>query len=311
MADTILQIRPVTREQTKLVVMLAGRSGDGKTRSALELAHGLTDFNPGKIGFLCCENRRGALEFDVFPTPFLFAELPPPFSPARYIQAMREFAESGVEVLIIDSVTHEWEGEGGCQDIADRALLNGKKVKDWVGAKRAHKQFVNTLLFLPMHIIACVRAREKTDMSNPTAPVSEGIQPIQEKNFLFEATFSFLLDNRGETRHIIKLAKRFESLVGTDGYLTSQHGKNLRDWIGGFDALEMAKGTLRLGASKGSESLRAAWEALPAKQKPALAAFKDTLKDLAKHSDEEWLQDQRNIQEKEAAGVTQDETIGH
>jgi hypothetical protein len=287
MGDTI-QIRPVSREMVKLVIDLASVSGDGKTRSALRLAHGLTDFKPEKIGLLDTENRRGSLYSDIFaPKRFQIGDLIPPFSPERYIRAMRQFADQDIEVLIIDSISHEWEGEGGCEDIAESALQRGNKVKDWIGAKREHKRFMNTLLFLPMHIICCVRAREKTDFKHGPKPVSLGIQPICEKNFMFEATLSFMLKNRGLNREILKLNAEHEALVGTDGYLTEDHGKNLRDWIGGFDPTEKAQSTLRLAASQGTESLKTAWSILPVKMQKDLRVFKDTLKDLAAHADSE------------------------
>jgi len=115
----------------------------------------------------------------------MIGDLVPPFSPARYAQAIKEFQEKGIKVLVIDSGSHEWEGEGGCEDIANASLLAGKKMANWVGAKRDHKSFMNTLLHCDMNVIVCLRAREKTDFKNPDKPVSLGIQPICEKNFMF------------------------------------------------------------------------------------------------------------------------------
>jgi hypothetical protein len=296
--SNLIEIKPAGREMSKMVVAFCGTSGGGKTRTALEFAYGLSDFTPGKIGLLDCENRRGALYCDVFKGRsdlkgdhrFLMAELVPPFSPDRYIAAMQQFAESGIEVLIIDSTSHEYEGEGGVEEIANDALLKGKKMANWIGAKRAHKRFVNTLLFLPVHVICCVRAREKTDFKDPNKPVSLGIQPIAEKNFLFEATFSFLLKEQGKKREIIKLSSEFEEIVGADGFVTQGHGKALRDWLGGFDPLEQSKSSLRLAASRGTDSLKTAWAALPKATQKELVGFKDTLKDLSAHADVEMTQ---------------------
>lgn len=296
---SILNLRPVSRDMVKLVVGLAGVSGDGKSRSALELAYGLSDFNPSKIVLLDTENRRGSLYCDIFKGRkglkgdhrFMIADLFPPFSPDRYIEAMREIAEAAPEVVVIDSVSHEHEGEGGLEEIAHRPKSNGepRKIPDWITAKRAHKRFVNTLLFLPMHVICCIRAREKTDFKNPNEPRSLGIQPICEKNFLFEMTFSFLLKNRGKSRDVLKLNDDFAPLVGTDGYITPDHGKALRDWLGDADPLERSRATLRLAASMGTDALKTAWTYVPANQKKALEPFKDTLKDLAAHADHEAL----------------------
>lgn len=290
MSDNPIEIRPVSRDLAKFVINLSSISGDGKTRSALELAHGLSNYKPERIGMLDTENRRGSLYSDLFgEKKFLIGDLMPPFSPARYIAAMRQFAEQDIDVLIIDSISHCWEGEGGCEEIAQSALTRGKKVPDWITAKREHKKFMSTLLFLPFHIIACIRAREKMDFKQGPMPVSMGIQPICEKNFAFEATISFMLKNRGQHRDVLKLNAEHEPLVGTDGYITAENGKALRDWIGAPDVLERAKGTLRLAASQGTDQLKSAWEVLTSKQKQELKGFKDTLKDMALAADQDVI----------------------
>lgn len=289
MSESILQIRPVKREAAKLVIGLAGQSGEGKTYSALQIALGLAGGDPAKVGLLDTENRRGSLYSDIFDKPFLIGDLTPPFSPARYVQAMREFAAAEIEALVVDSTSHEWEGEGGCEEIAHNPQ---KRIADWLNAKREHKRFMNALLFLPCHVIACFRAREKTDFSNPKAPVSLGIQPITEKNVLFEMTASLLVSNRGQHRSEIKIPKCLHPILGSgevDGYLTREHGQKLRDWVGGADPVERAKNVLRLSASSGTEALKAAFMALDKPTKSALNEFKDTLKDLAAHADAERL----------------------
>jgi hypothetical protein len=294
--QSILEIRPVKRESVKLVVGLAGQSGDGKTYSALQLAYGLAGKNPEKIGFLDTENRRGSLYSGMFSDPFLIGDLVPPFSPKRYIEAMRQFADHGVEVLVIDSISHEWEGEGGCEEIAESAIARGKKVKDWIGAKKEHKRWMNTLLFLPMHVICCVRAREK---SKPRGQewISEGVQPITEKNVMFEMTLSFLLSDQGRKRHALKLPEELRAVVGEDGYITADHGANLRDWCGGIDPLEKSRSVLRLAASQGSNALKEAWLSIGKANQRELAAFKDTLKDLALHADNDVVPDPATLPE--------------
>lgn len=288
----IIQIRPVSRACAKFVICLASRTGDGKTFSALQLALGLADGNPEKIGLLDCENRRGSLYADIFkpnPKRFQIGDLVPPFSPDRYMRSMREFAETGVEVLIIDSYTHSWNGEGGCEDIANRPKADGsqRKMPDWITAKRENKKLVNTVLFMPMHIILCIRAQEKMDFKDPQKPVSLGIQPICEKNLMFEATISYMLYKGGKERENLKPNREFDALMGETGYITSDNGKALRDWMGGFDPLEQARASLRLGASQGLEGLKLAWGSITADQRKKLGEFKDSLKETADYADNE------------------------
>ena len=118
---------------------------------------------PSEIGLLDTENRRGSLYDDILDGQFLIGDLFAPFSPSRYRKAIEEFQAAGVKVLIIDSVSHEWEGDGGCEDIAD----TGGKIANWKLAKAEHKKFISALLQADMHIIACVRAREKMSFKNP------------------------------------------------------------------------------------------------------------------------------------------------
>lgn len=280
------EIKPVKRGSAKLVVGLCAPSGEGKTYTALLMALGLAGGDPSKVGLLDTEGR-GSLYSDIFDSPFQILEMGAPFSPARYISAMRQFASAGVEALVIDSMSHEHEGEGGLEEIANRPKANGemRKIADWLTAKREHRKFMNTLLYLPCHVIACFRAREKMDFRDPKAPTSLGMQPITEKNVLFEMTASFLLHDKGRQHEEIKLPENLRSILGNPGYFTTDHGKQLRDWCGGVDPVEKAKSILRLAASQGSEALREAWATIGKTNQKALSTFKDTLKGLAEHAD--------------------------
>lgn len=284
------EIKPVRREAAKIVIGLAATSGEGKTFSALLLALGLAGGDPSKVCLLDTENRRGSIYADIFDKPFLICDMTPPFSPARYIAAMRACADRGIEALVIDSVSHEHEGEGGLEEIAHAPKANGepRRIADWITAKREHKRFMNTLLYLPCHVVACFRAREKMDFKHTGPkgePVSLGLQPICEKNVLFEMTASFLLRDQGKTHDVIKLPECLRSILGSNGYFTEDHGKALRDWCGGLDPQEQARNVLRLAASQGSDALKTAWETIGKDNRKALATFKDTLRDLATHAD--------------------------
>src|SRR5438874_5864640 len=103
---SVINIRKAERAGARLVIALAGMSGSGKTRTALEIAFGMTGGDAGKIGFLDTENRRGSLYADVLKDAggvvqqFLIGDLEPPFTPDRYSQAIKAFQDAGVEVLI-------------------------------------------------------------------------------------------------------------------------------------------------------------------------------------------------------------------
>lgn len=287
---SILQIRPVERSSAKLVIGLAATSGEGKTYTALLLALGLAGGDPSRVGLLDSENRRGSLYSEIFDKPFMIGDLVPPFSPKRYIEAMREFADTGIEALVVDSMSHEHEGEGGLEEIANAPKKNGEPrlIADWITAKREHKKFMNTLLFLPCHVVACFRAREKTDFKNPKEPRSMGLQPICEKNVLFEMTASFLLRNQGRDHDEIKLPECLRPILDHKGYFTADDGAKLRDWVGGLNPIETEKNRLRLAASEGTERFKTAWSSLtPNERKIIGEPFKDTLKETATFADSE------------------------
>lgn len=285
---SVLKIRQAKREGARLVIGIAGVSGSGKTYTALQLAFGLANCDAKKVGFLDTENRRGSLYADSLPQPFLIGDLYAPFSPQRYIDAIKEFQDAGVEVLVIDSVTHEWEGVGGCEEIA-----SATRFPDWKTAKAHHKRFMNFMLQSNMHIIACIRAREKVDFSDPKNPRPLGIQPIQEKNFMFEMTASVLMQDAGLRQTVLKCPSELAGIIGRgDGYISAADGKSLRQWVDGAASvdpeIERYRNSLQTVTESGLASLAAAWTEVPKRVRNALGqAFLDTLKAAAKSYDEQ------------------------
>ena len=270
---SVIQIRKAQREGARMVIGLQGISGSGKTRTAIELAFGLANYDAGKVGFLDTENRRGSLYADVLADPqtgeiqrFLIGDLTPPFSPARYIEAIHEFEKAGVDVLIIDSVSHEWAGQGGCYDIAKNT---SKRIDDWLTAKNEHKRFMNAMLQSPMHIIACIREAPKTDFKDPKNPKSLGLMPIQESQFVFELTASLQMWNSGRSQAVMKCPDELMPILGRgEGYITAQDGKALRDWVDGAEAQldpAVARWRDRLLAitENGEDFVRDAWGKVP------------------------------------------------
>jgi hypothetical protein len=152
------QFAPAKREQVSLLIALAGASGSGKTYSALRLAKGMAP--AGKIAFIDTEARRGlhyAEQFD-----FMHADMRPPFRPAAFIEGIRAAEAAGAEVVIIDSFSHEYDGEGGIMDWADELEKSGTKIPgNWKVPKGAHKKLMNALLQCRASIIFCLRADEK------------------------------------------------------------------------------------------------------------------------------------------------------
>lgn len=269
-------VRKAERQGARLLIQLSGVSGSGKTFSALQLAYGLAGGRADKVVLIDTENRRGSLYANALPEPFGIIDFFAPFSPSRYIEAIDAACRAGAEVIVIDSVTHEWESEGGCEWIA-----NQSRFPDWKRAKAEHKRFMTFMLQSPAHIIACTRAREKVDFADPKNPVKLGIQPIQEKNFSFEATVSLLMHDQGRRQDVLKCPAELQPILGRGaGYVTAQDGIDLRNWVDGAvpldPAVEHARGMLLNSTEAGLEAFRAAWNQQTPQIRKALGqAFRD------------------------------------
>lgn len=186
--------KPAVRENVSILIALAGASGSGKTYSALRLAKGLSP--NGKIAFIDTEARRGLHYADQF--DFIHADMRPPFRPENFLAAIKAAEKAGAEVIIIDSFSHEYDGEGGIMDWAAEIEANGTKSPgNWKVPKLAHKKLMNALLQLRASVIFCLRADEKIriakDDRGKTVIEQLGWMPIAEKRFIFEMTASFTL----------------------------------------------------------------------------------------------------------------------
>ena len=124
-------IRPAVREKIGLLFGIAGASGSGKTFCALTLAKGIAN-GTGKIAVIDTEAGRAlhyapkpgiSLEKQPGAFEFLHLDFGPPFTPERYVEAIQACEEAGATVIVIDSMSHEWNGEGGCSEMAEQAAI--------------------------------------------------------------------------------------------------------------------------------------------------------------------------------------------
>lgn len=285
----MFEIKTAERTGARLLIQLSGISGGGKTFTALQLAYGLAGGDANKIVGIDTENRRMSLNANCLPNGerFRMIEFYAPFSPERYIAAIEAACKAGAEVVVIDSTSHEWESEGGCEWIA-----NQTRFPDWKRAKAEHKRFMTYMLQAPAHIIACTRAREKVDFTDAKNPKSLGIQPIQEKNFSFEATVSLMMFDQGRQQDVLKCPSELQHIMGRGtGYLTAEDGKALRDWVNGAaqldQAVEHARGMIMNTAVHGLDALKKAWSELDrATQNKLGKPFLETAKASAKAYDD-------------------------
>jgi hypothetical protein len=223
------------------------------------------------------ENGRGTLYEDdplvraALPGGYDYVPITPPYSPARYVEAIKAIEAAGVDVCLIDSTSHEWEGEGGCDDIAEAKKLRG--MKNWALAKREHKKFLAYCLSSRMHIIFCLRARDKVKILPDNSVVPMGIQPVAEKNFVFEMLLSLMFDEGTHHYQGVKVPKMLAGILKGGELITKAHGEAVRRWLEGGAVLspgELLQKRARSAAECGMKEYSAFFGDLPADQKRIL-----------------------------------------
>lgn len=270
------QFKPAVRENVSLLIALAGASGSGKTFSALRLAKGLAP--TGKIAFVDTEARRGLHYADQF--DFMHADMRPPFRPSEFIAGIRAAEDAGAEVVIIDSFSHEYDGEGGIMDWADELAERGvKSPGNWKEPKLAHKKMMNALLQCRASLIFCLRADEKIEIvreNGKTQVKPLGWMPICEKRFMYEMTASFTLtpDRPGEPQFSLphKLQRQHRGMFQEGRPISEEAGAALAAWARGGQPVTYPaptperssthpSATLEARADKFEQALRAANDA--------------------------------------------------
>lgn len=211
---TALQYRPAVRLSSKAMIGLGGPSGGGKTLSALLIARGLCMGVDEQIFGIDTEGGR-MLDYAPAegekPGPFTFGfqyfALEPPFSPMAYQEAIATAVKAKAGCIIVDSMSHEHEGEGGILEWHDRELdrMAGKDFEKrdrvtftaWIEPKKAHNKLVNKILQHRVHFVFCFRAKDKLapkkNEKGKIEFVNVGWTPICADRFEYEMTTLLIL----------------------------------------------------------------------------------------------------------------------
>ena len=220
------------RKQAKLRLALCGPSGSGKTYSALLIAQGLAP--DGRIALL--DTERGSGELYSHLADYDAATLAPPFTPERYIKLIREAEQAGYAVLIIDSLSHAWTGEGGVLDMHDKATLasrSGNSFMSWREVTPHHNALVDAIIGANLHVIATMRTKTAYDLvddgKNGKKPIKVGLAPVQREGMEYE--FTVVMDLSVDN-HIATATKDRTSLFDSRHFAPSPDtGVALREWL--------------------------------------------------------------------------------
>lgn len=223
------QIQKAQRQKAKLRVGLSGPSGAGKTYSALLLAAGLTG-DWAKVCLIDTENGSGSLYSDL--GPYNVITLVAPFSPERYIEAIKAAEDAGMEAIVVDSVSHEWDGKGGSLEINEmlaQAKYRGNTWAAWSETTPRHQKFIEAIVQSPAHIITTVRNKVETMQTEDKKVKKVGTKEIQREGFEYELTVNFNVDR--ENHLVIASKDRTGLFIHRDPFvITEGTGEELRAW---------------------------------------------------------------------------------
>ncbi|HPR74126.1 MAG TPA: AAA family ATPase [Bacteroidales bacterium] len=178
------------RKQAVIKMAIQGPSGSGKTYSSLLIANGLCK-DWSKIVIIDTEYHSAHLYSAL--GPYKVLSLEEPFSPERYIESIEACENAGMKVIIIDSISHEWEGLGGILDV--HGSMAGNSFTNWSKLTPRHNAFVQKILQSPCHIIATIRSKQDyvlTDKNGKMVPEKVGLKGVTRDGMDYE--FSLVLD---------------------------------------------------------------------------------------------------------------------
>ena len=274
-----MKLHKAQRHQVKLRLGLSGASGFGKTYSALLLAYGITN-DWSKIAIIDTENGSASLYSHL--GDYNVLTLDEPYTPERYIQAIETCELSEIDVIIIDSITHEWNGKGGCLEIHESL---GGKFQDWAKVSPRHQAFIDKILNSRCHIITTVRRKidysMDTDMSGKSKVIKHGTKEVTREGYEYELTANFELIN---DKHLVKASKDRTGLFMDfpEFIISSETGKKLIEWCNSGISLEDVK--LEIKEADSLETLKLIYEKYPTLKKsthPLIMQRKEELENVS------------------------------
>lgn len=258
-----MQLQKATRAKAKIRLGLSAVSGGGKTYSALLIAHGLCG-NWDKVAVIDTENNSAHLYAHL--GDFNVLQLDAPYAPERYIEAIKACENAGMEVIIIDSITHEWDGKGGIIEISNS--MTGNSFTNWAKLTPRHQAFIDAILSSKCHIITTVRRKQDYEMTKDkdgkVKVEKAGLKEVTREGFEYELTVNLELD----VKHNATASKdRTGLFIDKPAFVPSEEtGKLIRQWCeSGVDIeAELADGIRRIKACQTVTELSAVKAMLPA-----------------------------------------------
>lgn len=231
----MFQIQKATKEKLKLRLALAGASGSGKTYSALQLASGITSWDKVVV----IDTEQGSSNYYNDLGEYNVLQLDPPYKPERYIEAIQACENAGMEVIIIDSISHEWEGKGGI--LEEHSLMTGNSFTNWKTLTPRHNKFIDAMLHSKAHVIATMRTKQdyviQTNDKGKQAPEKVGLKAVTRDGVDYEFTIVFDVNQNHYVRSSKDRSGIFSNLP--EFQITAETGKTILGWLNTDTSVKM------------------------------------------------------------------------
>ena len=243
-----MHLQTASRKKAKIKMGLQGPSGSGKTMGALLTAYGICG-DWSKIAVVDTENHSADLYAHI--GTYNVLSLSAPFTPEKYIQAIEVCQKAGMEVVILDSVTHEWENL-----IDYHSSLQGNSFTNWAKVTPRHNDFVQKILQSNCHVICTVRTKQEyvlNEKNGKMVPEKVGLKSVQRDGMEYELTLVFDLDMKN---HATASKDRTGLFFGKPEHkLSVETGKLIREWCNTSTTISVDEISGRISECKSIQEL--------------------------------------------------------
>lgn len=226
--------KPAERQSGKLRMACIGPAKSGKTLSAMRIMNALV--GPDQKWCVFDTENGSASKYSGY-GGFQFDHcIPEDHSPKTFKKAIVEAYKGGYAGLIIDSLSHEWVGKGGCLETVNTLASqdrNKNSYVQWAHVTPAHNELFEIMNRAPIHIICTLRVKmgyelQKND-NGKVVPVKMGLEPITRDGVVYE--FDVLMEMEGSVGTIE--ASRCPQVCGRFEQPGEDVAEILRAWLEG------------------------------------------------------------------------------
>lgn len=231
-----------TKRESKLRLALEGPAGYGKTYTALRVGSFLAAAEGKRVALLDTEAGSASKYADLF--DFDVVEIEPPYHPDKVVEAIKEAEAADYSVIVLDSLSHFWSGDGGLLSIVDsiaKAKYRGDGHRAWGDANALQQTMTNAILRARLHVIASMRTKKdyvrETDEKGKTKIRAAGTKTVQREEFDYE----FDVIGRFDVATILAITKSRCSLIPPESFFEKpgdEFAETLRAWLADGESIQ-------------------------------------------------------------------------